>query len=109
MDEEKIILHFAFSETGEEDIPILDFPNKDELILFLSELKKDGTIWLFTAEGEYSEIIITDNKSLLIKTTGNLLASNNILFLQAYPSFEDAYSVALTMREGHKRCYNSQL
>ena len=28
------------------------------------------------------------------------------LFLQEYPTFEEAYAVALSMREGNKLCYN---
>lgn len=73
------------------------------------------TVYLFSCtemfgEREDTEIFVTENLSLIneVISTKELEFSFCIDFhLQEYESFEDAYAVALSMREGNPLCYNN--
>ena len=92
-------------------IMFINFEDTEELIEYLPELKRFDCIWLATNDGEYGEIFVTENIDVLI----NIFKANlfkiregkyNKIFLQEYQTYEDAYNVALDMREGNERCYN---
>lgn len=60
-----------------------------------------------------NEVFVTDNTESLLDFVANLDDGNfwnndetDSLFLQEYPSFEEAYAVALSMKEGNKLCYS---
>lgn len=99
-----IKLHLAIG-TGTENIPVLEYENKEELIDYLHELKMFDCVWLATENGELSEILITENLTTLIKWIENDFMNLETIFIQEYQSYEDAYAVALDMREGNAKCY----
>ena len=76
-------------------------------------LKQDyKTVWLVTynAEGKaegYEEIFVTD-KVFSVYIFFELIDKDKLtnIFIQEYPSFEDAYSVSLMMKEPHELCYS---
>jgi hypothetical protein len=88
-----INLHYAKKEGFEidefEDVQVYEITdNTVSLSNWMSKnLKQDWeTVWLVTCESSK----LTD------------------IFIQEYPSFEDAYDVALMMREPHELCYSEE-
>jgi hypothetical protein len=115
-----IKLHYAESNNLGKDINELIIKNTNELKLFLNGIRaKDNgnTVYLFTSNhsfdpddnnNEYStEIYIeSDPLTLSLPILRCLDYSGCTLYLQEYQSFEDAYRVALSMRELNHLCYN---
>lgn len=102
---------------GEGDVKVIELENVSQLLDYTgrsSELMIEG-VWLATGRGRYSEIFITDNIDMVSHAIGVDLWEelndevNSIFHIHHYDSFEDAYKVALDMREGHELCYNSQV
>ena len=91
------------------DVETIDFDNLQELCEYINELKQFNCIWLATSDGEDGEIIVTEDITRLIfLVTCNYfidLNENTIMHLQEYQNYEDAYNVALDMREGNPKCY----
>jgi len=106
-----IHLHLAIYEG---DIEQIDFENIVDLVDYIRELNRFDCIWLATEDGEKGEIIITEDLDALITCIENNVFIINIdegsqdFFVQEYQTYEDAYAVALDMREGNKRCYNTK-
>lgn len=91
----------------EGDVIILKFHTISELCEYLEELDKFDCIWLATEDGGDGEILITENLKKLINAVKN--SHFNIdkdFFVQEYQTYEDAYRVALDMREINPKCYN---
>jgi len=116
-----INLHYAKKEGFEidefEDVQVYEIPdNTVSLSNWMSKnIKQDWeTVWLVTcnskegAEG-YNEIFVSD-KIFSLFLLLELLESSKLtdIFIQEYPSFEDAYDVALMMREPHELCYSEE-
>ena len=99
-----IKLHLAIYEGDRET---LYFETKDDLVEYLKELKSFDCIWLVTDDGEYGEIIITENVFRLVDAVSNdhFNLLDNDLHVQEYQSYKDAYEVALDMREENPKCF----
>ncbi len=97
-----INLHLAIYDG---DIPIIKFANKEDLIEYIYELQKFDCVWLFATNSENSEILITENILFLLLII-KVSSIEGDVFLQEYQSYEDAYSVALDMKESNPKCYN---
>lgn len=99
-----ITLHLAIYEG---DVKELNFENKTELIYFVKDLIDFDCVWLITNGDQENpilqEIIITENIFEIIKFIKRI--DPEILFIQEYQSYEDAYAVALSMRETNPKCY----
>ena len=96
---------------GKGDCKEIEFNNAFELIDYLKELDRFDCIWLATEDGEGGEILVTENLWVLINAveSGHFNLTKNdpkYFFVQEYQTYEDAYSVALSMREPNPRCYN---
>ena len=93
------------------DIAIIKFHTTNHLCEYLEELNSFDCIWLATENGEKGEILITENLQTLINAVKNshfdlLWNSPQNFYLQEYQTYEDAYKVALDMREANPKCYN---
>lgn len=93
------------------DVEVIEFYTQHDLCDYLKELHTFNCIWLATEDGEKGEILITENLQTLISAVKNshfnlLWNSPQNFFVQEYQTYEDAYKVALDMREGNPRCYN---
>jgi hypothetical protein len=96
---------------GKGDCKEIPFESVLEMADFLNELYRFDCIWLATDNGEFGEQLITEDLTLLINSvTGDffkeLYNNNALFFVQEYQTYEDAYKVALNMREGNPKCYN---
>lgn len=104
-----IKLHYA-ELNNHGSIPCLEFNTLDAFTDFLCKVTEDR-VYLFAFEiGEVSEVFVTSDLtmiSVIMKETFNLIQNEDIFFLQEYPSFEDAYKVALDMQETSPLCYNN--
>jgi len=98
-----IKLHLAIYDG---DIPAIPFENKQDLIDYVFELQKFDCVWLFTTGCDNGEIIVTENILFLIMVI-NISTIQGDIFIQEYPSYEDAYAVALDMKESNPKCYNN--
>lgn len=90
---------------GEGDVKIYNFKNIAKLCKFISEFKKYDCIWVFAEDGD-GEIIITKSIDNIIKTIKANIFNNMEFFMQEYQTYEDAYAVALNMKEINPKCYN---
>ncbi len=94
---------------GKGDCKEIEFETITDLCDYLKELDRFDCIWLATDDGEKGEILITESLSTLIHAVNwnhFHILDKNILFVQEYQTYEDAYKVALDMREPNPRCYN---
>jgi hypothetical protein len=99
-----IELHLAIYDG---DVLRIKFNNKNELLDYLKELKSFDCIWLVTDDCEFGEILITQNLDTVINCfKKNMFSILDKLFVQEYQTYEDAYKVALGMRESNPKCYN---
>ena len=111
----KRILHYA--PLGSEIIQELFFPSFNAMYEWVAdklENTKKDRVYLFTYSeidgNEDTQIIVTDELAFLADflAKGNYFGMDLIIvfFLQEYESFEDAYKVALDMKEVSPLCYN---
>jgi len=104
---------------GEGDPQESSYSTIAELVEYLEYLKAFDCIWLATTEGENAEILVTESIDLICECVKNGFFSipwhfynqnaNRTpinFFVQEYQTFEAAYDVALSMREGHDKCYD---
>lgn len=114
-----ITLHLA--QNSKDDIEQVHFKNHNELITYFEEFeyhKKTVFVFAYRTGGSFDtgegEIIITENPYWIINYLKEIkeehpfgIGSDDI-FLQEYKSYEDAYKVALFMREPNELCYNNK-
>jgi len=97
---------------GKGDCKEIPFETVFDMVEYLKELDRFDCIWLATENGEIGEQIITEDLTILINLAASgvlfktLLDDNSLFFIQEYQTYEDAYAVALAMREPNPRCYN---
>ena len=115
-----ITLHYAEGKDLAKDIVEIRLKNTLELKSFLKGvISKDNkeTVYLLTSdfsidpEDEYNEysreiFIESDPSTLYCAALGLFDYDGCVMHLQEYGSFEDAYKVALDMRESNQLCYN---
>lgn len=118
-----IILNYAEGTDLSKDINRISLNDTNELKDFLSALRlsreneSNNIVYLWTSdhshdedeefENELTEIIITENIVLIEFVVNRVLDYSDCeVYLQEYGSYEDAYAVALDMREGNPLCYN---
>jgi len=99
-----ITIHLAIYEG---DVKELNFENKKDLIDYVKQLIDFDCIWLATNGDQenpiFQEIVITENIFEIINFIKRI--ESDVLFIQEYQSYEDAYAVALDMREPNQKCY----
>ncbi len=109
-------LHHAPIDLGFNDIPCLKFNSKEFLSNAIEDAldKDDGQkVYLLTIEnyfGEDSSVFIDDKQENIFHffcANMNTPTAKKV-FLQEYTSYEEAYNVALTMKEGNQLCYEKE-
>ena len=78
-----------------------------ELVGFLlaEDLPLYNSIWIIANGDEPDgEIFITEQLITGVEFLNNII--EDVIYIQQYDSYEDAYSVALNMREPNEKCYN---
>ena len=93
------------------DVEVIKFHTQTDLCEYLKELKSFNCIWLATEDCTKGEILITENVQTLINAVKNshfnlLWNTPQDFYVQEYQTYEDAYAVALGMREDNPKCYN---
>jgi hypothetical protein len=106
-----IKLHYA-EINNDGDIPCLEFNNEKDFNSFLFKVT-ENIVYLFSFEFPSSdgktEVFVTEDLTMIAVIMSNCFDSiqtENVFYLQEYPSFEDAYRVALDMQETSELCYN---
>ena len=97
-----------FAELDIEDISLIEFSTLDDCKDFLKSLafNTPNRVILITTNLN-DEIIITDNKNMLLKIFENNQLEIYLdleyieIFIQDYHSYEDAYAVALDMKSAN--------
>jgi hypothetical protein len=95
---------------GEGDVQPFYFQSVNDLVDYIKECKSINAIWLATDEAT-DEILITENIekiiiAILFDYWDLALDKDSIFYLQEYQSYEDAFAVALSMKENNPKCYN---
>ena len=110
-----IKLHYA-ELTNDSEIQIFEFPSIDALKWYLENdftgNEKIKRVFLFTWNGEKDDIFISEYSDMPFKAMNyfniDLGQKDDNFFLQEYYSFEDAYAVAMDMKEENKLCYDNR-
>lgn len=97
----------------EGDVQRFKFDNTNSLLEYLKELKRFDCIWLATndvRQHDTCEIMITEKIDKIIAAIANnhwdMSNQRKYIFtVQEYQTYEDAYSVALSMKEYNPKCY----
>ena len=102
-----INLHLAIQE---KDAQLLKFNDNSSIIKFLETLKNHDCIWLICDDNNDGEIIITENlhtvlEAISMNQFGAFFGEQNF-YIQQYTNYEDAYKVALNIREVNPKCYS---
>ena len=102
-------LHYA-SLDFKGDIPCFNFKKHSDMIDFIDEKcigRSNQLVWLL-AKNNSNDVFISDNHLSIqdYSTKKYLWNFPDEYFLQEYPSFEDAYKVALHMAEISPLCYS---
>ncbi len=107
-------LHYAKVDL-QGDIPCHFLKGIQEVRDFVSEIldksqeAKQDVVYLVSVQ---DDIFVTENEALVLELfDGNLNAAypffeGEDIFIQEYTSFEEAYQVALSMKETSKLCYS---
>ena len=92
----KITLAIYEEQPRDFKIKLIDF------IDFFNDLKIFDCVWLVT-DDTYKEILITESANVITQ----FVYSNepDHLIIQRYQSYEEAYEVALMLREPNPKCY----
>ena len=103
-----IHLHLSIYD-GEPQL--IKFHTISELCDYVQELKVFNCVWMAT-DGENGEVLVTENIPTLVHAIKhnhfNLVWNSPQDFhLQEYQSYEDAYGVALSLKESSPKCYNN--
>lgn len=107
-------IHYA-KLNSDGDIPCFEFNRIEEIRNFVAAIlaqnptdKAEKLVYLIAIQ---DEIFVSQNCELIQELfDGNLNVAypffeNEDIFIQEYPSYEDAYMVALYMRETNPLCY----
>ena len=83
----------------------------EKLADYITNIPNIEFVWVATTEAPKGEIIITEDIHFIAECIvhRNLPLDNFKFFLQRYNTYEDAYAVALMMREENPRCYNGDV
>lgn len=108
-------LHYAKKELN-GDIPCYKFKTQLSLYNYIIGLlgRDSTTVYLLSID---DEVIVTENLALILDILGNDVVSIAMMedekgacnvFLQEYYSYEEAYQVALGMKEVSALCYEPE-
>ena len=102
----KLKIYYASIDDGQKDVSEHLFNNRDELVKWATnKLLKGGSPVVFVA-CIHSEIIVTENAMFISELLECKVTSvfpyfeDEQIHIHEYPSYEEAYSVALSMKEG---------
>ena len=103
-----ITLHLGI---GKGDVKRFELRSTNELLDYLEKFKQYDRVWLCSGKSPESEIVITQSIDVILQAIAHdnwdvSLTRNSELHIHEYESYEDAYKVALDMREGNEKCYN---
>jgi len=101
-----ITLHLALNSS--KDIEEKEFKCFNDYADFILSISHIESVWLLTG-GNDKEILVTENLefTFIPADFGMIPDINNaVIYLQEYNTYEDAYRVALSMREVNPKCYN---
>jgi hypothetical protein len=105
-------LHYAQIDI-QGDIPCYELNGMDGVINFVSKIldqNTEGIIYLIAIQ---YDVFVTENCALVYELFSNHLAAaypyyeNEAIFIQEYSSYEEAYEVALSIKEVSPFCYQS--
>lgn len=119
---ENVTIYYAEGKSLDNEVVKIKLKTGQDFINFLyGVMAKDdeNTVYLFTSNygidpedenNEHSREIYIESDFYIIYeiVLQNLDYSDTIIHLQEYESFQDAYKVALDMRESNKLCYNKK-
>ncbi len=104
-------LHYA--KLGSEYIQQIEYKKMINLIEILDELcygKNQGKVYLLANDDEHNDVYVTERylelQEIVMKNSGFLCDD---IYLQEYDSYEDAYAVALSIKEVSELCYKKDL
>jgi len=89
-----------------DDIPCIEFDSEDELIeeVIGYILEPIDIVWVLAWDGE----VFVSNESLIIENIlGSAYFEEKEVHIQEYSSYEEAYKIALAMKEPNPLCYKN--
>jgi hypothetical protein len=111
---EKLKLHYAPIDL-KNNIYTIEFEYIDKVIDFLDQIYPENIDDIVYLISHKDEIYITESLDYLFHILENIhiccfdyTDDEFDIFLQEYPSYQEAYKVALMMKENSKLCYSSE-
>ena len=106
-------LHYAKKDLENEDILKIDLKNLNELQDMIDHLccgKSSGIVYLLATEDENNFVFVTESHLEIQELILSHKRFNTVkqFFLQEYDSYENAYKVALMMKEVSPLCYEPE-
>ncbi|MBT7493570.1 MAG: hypothetical protein HN704_18375 [Bacteroidetes bacterium] len=102
-------LYYAHAEL-EGDIPVYEFDSMEDLALFVLGKVREKLVYVVAYD---DEIFVTHNLCLVVELFERKLKSFYPFYegerhphIQEYYSYEEAYKIALAMKEGTPMCYD---
>jgi hypothetical protein len=113
---DKFKLHYAELEL-QDDIPCFEFDSKYKMLDYISNIYKNNhftTLNKVCLVAIWDDLIVVDSVSRIIEFVNNGVDNHLSLelqevFLQEYDSYEEAYKVALNMKEDSPLCYSNKI
>ena len=104
-------LYYAHAEL-EGDVPMYEFDLMEDLALFVLEKVRENLVYIVAYD---DEVFVTDNLALVVELFERKLKSFYPFYegercphIQEYYSYEEAYKVALDMKEVSPLCYDPE-
>jgi hypothetical protein len=114
----KIKLHYAKIDLGEQDIPVIEFENVKSLTMWAATKfapiipleTKSEIVYLVTFEDKWrnmDHVFVTEYGGCISNFIHSFsqFAEISDIHIQEYESYEEAYKVALMMKEISPMCY----
>lgn len=100
-------LHYAKLE-NDGDVPLLEFKSFVKMVRHIDATtisRHKDRVYLIAVE--IADVIIIEHNLLTVFSLIEKFKGYRVFFFQEYASYEEAYKVALDMREPNKLCYDN--
>jgi hypothetical protein len=107
-------LHYAPIDLGQEDIPCYEFATSKERVKFIEDIiykKSEEVVFVLCFEDYIQDCVYVGDSVMTFEplwriSDEDISSYPENAYLQEYESYEEAYKVALDMKETNPFCYN---
>jgi hypothetical protein len=104
------ISYFKVNSVKPENVKCQDEFDVVNYLIKIDPLPLNTKVYLATCDGANGEVYISQNFNTIVDLIPNHMLpikKGCTIYIQEYSNYEDAYAVALSMRESNPLCYES--